>query len=248
MTELSQYLHALAVQYETEEFLRSDPSWFMHQVTGSENREVTAFIASCLSYGNRRQFMPKIQQLLDYAGGDMYRWVLDGEFETHLRAGDACCFYRLYTCGMMNGMLRALQKMLRGHGSMGHWMRSTGSTDCYAAVCALTDYFAAHDSVGGIVPKNAVSACKRVCMFLRWMVRDGSPVDLGLWNDIIDKRTLIIPMDTHVLQQSVRLGLMQSKTASMTAAMKLSGKLREIFPDDPMRGDFALFGYGVNSK
>ena len=83
-------------------------------------------------------------------------------------------------------------------------------------------------------------------MFLRWMVRDDSPVDLGLWKDIIDKRTLIIPMDTHVMQEANRLGLISCKTASMSSAIKLTNKLREIFPDDPLKGDFALFGVGVD--
>ena len=78
------------------------------------------------------------------------------------------------------------------------------------------------------------------------MVRDGSPVDLGLWSSFIDKRSLIIPMDTHVLQEANRLGLITSKTASMAAARKLTARLAEIFPDDPLKGDFALFGYGVN--
>ena len=83
-------------------------------------------------------------------------------------------------------------------------------------------------------------------MFLRWMVRDNSPVDLGLWSDFIDKRTLIIPLDTHVLQEANTLGLLNGKTASMTVAKKLTAKLSLIFPDDPLKGDFALFGYGVN--
>ena len=84
-------------------------------------------------------------------------------------------------------------------------------------------------------------------MFLRWMVRDNSPVDLGLWNDIIDKRTLIIPMDTHVVQEAMRLGLLKSKSTSMSNAMKLSNRLRDIFPEDPLKGDFALFGLGVDT-
>lgn len=83
-------------------------------------------------------------------------------------------------------------------------------------------------------------------MFLRWMVRDNSPVDLGLWSNLIDKRTLIMPMDTHVIQEACRLGLSTSRTASMSAAVKLTAKMGEIFPDDPLLGDFALFGYGVN--
>ena len=83
-------------------------------------------------------------------------------------------------------------------------------------------------------------------MFLRWMVRDNSPVDLGLWSEFIDKRTLIMPMDTHVVQEAIALGLLNSKSNSMSNAIKLTDKLTEIFPEDPLKGDFALFGYGVN--
>ena len=83
-------------------------------------------------------------------------------------------------------------------------------------------------------------------MFLRWMVRDNSPVDLGLWADIIDKRTLIIPLDTHVLHEANKLSLIQSSTTSMSTARKLTTVLKEVFPDDPLKGDFALFGYGIN--
>lgn len=255
---LSEELHKLAALYENKDFLASDPSWFMHQVDGEENQEIMGFLASCLSYGNRKQFMPKIQFLLDCAGGDVYHWVKEGCFADDIPDDNTKCYYRLYNCAMMHGMLRALQKMLCEYGSMGKFVVSCnlasdtsgnkGEITCYDAVCSLTSFFAQNDPKGGIIPRNTMSACKRVCMFLRWMVRDNSPVDLGLWSGIIDKRTLIIPMDTHVLQQSVRLGLMQSKTASMTAAIKLSCKLREIFPDDPMKGDFALFGYGVNNK
>ena len=83
-------------------------------------------------------------------------------------------------------------------------------------------------------------------MFLRWMVRDASPVDLGLWS-FIDKRSLLIPLDTHVLNQALSLGLVSSRTASMSAVKRLSDRLLEVFPDDPLRADFALFGVGVNA-
>ena len=84
-------------------------------------------------------------------------------------------------------------------------------------------------------------------MFLRWMVRKESPVDLGLWNDIIDQRTLIMPLDTHVIQEANRLGLIKTKSTSMKIACELTEKLRKIFPEDPLKGDFALFGYGINN-
>lgn len=82
-------------------------------------------------------------------------------------------------------------------------------------------------------------------MFLRWMVRDHSPVDLGLWNNIIDKRSLIIPLDTHVMKEANALGLISTRTTSMPTARRLTQKLAEIFPDDPAKGDFALFGYAM---
>ena len=64
-----------AERYESAEFLHGDPSWFMHQVSGKDNCEAMAFLASCLSYGSRRQFMPKIQLLYDWSGGRVAEWV-----------------------------------------------------------------------------------------------------------------------------------------------------------------------------
>ena len=84
-------------------------------------------------------------------------------------------------------------------------------------------------------------------MFLRWMVRDNSPVDLGIWKGIIDKRTLIIPLDTHVVQEAIKMGLLNTKSTSMSTAVRLTEKMKEIFPDDPLKGDFALFGLGVDT-
>ena len=83
-------------------------------------------------------------------------------------------------------------------------------------------------------------------MFLRWMSRTESPVDLGLWKDFIDRRTLIMPMDVHVMRQSNALGLLKAASASMTTARRLTVAMLEVFPDDPLKGDFALFGLGID--
>lgn len=242
------HLSALADKYENKEFLVGDPSWFMHQVKGETNKELLAFIASAISYGSRKQFLPKIESLR--IEGDYIQWLKNRDYEAIVPHTDEC-FYRLYTKAMMNDFLNALAQMIEQHGSMRGFMESvrdnlhTTKLTALEAVKAITAWFAEHGSVG-VIPKDATSSCKRVCMFLRWMVRDNSPVDLGIWNDIIDKRTLIIPMDTHVQQEAVKLGLITNKSTSMTAALKLSQKLREIWPDDPIKGDFALFGLGVD--
>lgn len=290
---MNENLKALASKYERKEFLVGDPSWFMHQIEGDTNRELLAFIASSLSYGSRKQFLPKIQLLLDdinsfaahddipfdghdnnsfaahnvisFAGHDnisfadngnssfadnddvVAKWLMSHAYSSVVGQDDGC-FYRLYTNRTYNDFLFALSELVRQYGSIKQYLINNmkGNT-CLEAIELITQWFREHGSIG-VIPKNAQSSCKRVCMFLRWMARDNSPVDLGIWSDIIDKRTLIIPMDTHVIQEARKLGLLTSKTVSMASAIKLSNRLAESFPDDPIKGDFALFGLGVDEE
>ena len=243
--ELAQRLRQYADEYETSNFLRGDPSLFMHLVEGDENRETTAFVAATLSYGSRRQFMPKIQWLLDASQGDMFGWIKDGGFIDKI-PDDGTRFYRLQTMHDIHTLLRALQKLINSHGSIGQYVK-TNATDGFTAIRALTVYFRGKVT-GGIVPKDTASACKRLCMFTRWMTRDNSPVDIGIWAPFIDKRSLIMPLDTHVLHQACLLGLLKYGSPSMATAKKLTAIMRSIFPDDPLRGDFALFGYDVTTR
>lgn len=250
---LRRKLLSLANKYEVPDFLNGDPSWFMHQVIGERNQETIAFIASCLSYGSRNVFMPRIQYLLDCSHNEPYEWIKSGKYKLDI-PNDDTCFYRLYTNAMMYDLFNALQTMYEVYGDIKTFIRChTGHNDdnyqleAIEAVEAICHYFQEQEAVG-IVPKNASSSCKRVCMFLRWMVRTDSPVDLGIWSDLISLRSLIMPLDTHVIQQSLQLGLITSKTTSMSVARKLTDKLLEIFPNDPLKADFALFGYGVNQK
>ena len=253
-------LKTLAQRYETREFLDGDPSWFMHQVKGDANKELLAFIASALSYGSRRQFMPKIQYILDCSGGEVRQWLTSGLY-MHDIPDNRQCYYRLYTNHTICEFLVALTEMTEQYGSIKNYIREQlaavsqpPSRKALDAIRSLTWWFGKRhqkgecSSVGvAVIPKDITSSCKRLCMFLRWMVREASPVDLGLWADIIDKDTLIIPLDTHVIQEASRLGLLESKTASMSTALKLTEKLRMIFPDDPLKGDYALFGIGVDN-
>ncbi|MCR4664207.1 MAG: TIGR02757 family protein [Paludibacteraceae bacterium] len=236
-----------AEEYETEAFLTGDPSWFMHQVKGTDNQETMGFLASTLSYGSRVQFMPKIEMLLKSSDGEPLEWLRSGAYKREFAKGDKRSFYRLYSYDLYARFLDCYSGLTGEYGTLGNYVKSHAKTGL-EAVEAICGFFAT-SSFGKttVIPKDTTSACKRVCMFLRWMVRDNSPVDLGLWT-FIDKKTLIMPLDTHVLQQSVALGLLSSKTASMSAAIRLSKRLGELFADDPLKGDFALFGYGVNNK
>lgn len=235
-------LREYARRYETADFIVGDPSWFMHQVKGDRNREMMAFMAAALSYGARSQFLPKIQWLLDCSEGEPDLWVREGEYESVLREDDPACFYRLYTKGLMARFLGACRELLLRYGSLGEFIPADEAIKALEALCG---WFSSR-GLAVIVPKDTTSSCKRLCMFMRWMVRDNSPVDLGLWAQKIDKRSLIMPLDTHVLTEAGKLGLVQSRCASMSSARRLTATLSEVFPDDPLKGDFALFGYGVN--
>ena len=245
--DVRRLLRRYAARYETSAFLEGDPSRFMHQVNGDANREATAFVASCLSFGSRRLFLPKIQRIVDCADGDVDAWVRKGRFARSLCCGSFRCFYRFFTEGRMYDFLADYRRLLDDFGTLGEYVRREADGDGLAAVKAICRRFGA-PGAAPVVPCCGASACKRVCMFLRWMVRSGSPVDLGLWSDFIDRRTLVMPLDVHVVRQSMRLGLLPGPSASMSAALRLTAALAEVFPDDPLRGDFALFGYGVASS
>lgn len=245
--DLKATLRLLADKYETADFIQGDPSWFMHQVKGAANQETIGFIASVLAYGRRELFMPKVRKFLDWSDGKPAVWVAEGAYRDVL-PDDTDCFYRLYNNHMMRSLLDGLRELINTYGSLGGFIKdkATGHT-ALEALTALSTFFYSR-GIKGMVPSPRSSVAKRPCMFLRWMVRDGSPVDLGLWSSFIDKRTLYIPMDTHVLQEAHTLGLVNSKTASWRTVESLTDSLREAFPDDPVRGDFALFGYGISKQ
>lgn len=236
--ELKEKLNMLADRYETEAFLPADPSQFMHRYTLPKHQERAAFIAAALSYGSRKQFLPKIDYLLSIDR------VLGND--TLLPDNDEC-FYRLHTNRMVRRFIETLDEIEWEYGSLGEMMVKENITTCIDALKLITGYFA-KKGASDLIPKNTTSACKRVCMFMRWMVRDNSAVDLGLWSSQIDKSTLIMPMDTHVLQEAQKMGLIDSKNGSMATAIKLTDRLKDIFPDDPTKADFALFGLGVDEN
>ncbi len=122
----------------------------------------------------------------------------------------------------------------------------TASAKAYSTTRDLASFISSAFPKSAIVPKGRNSANKRIHMFLRWMVRRNSPVDLGLWT-WADPASLIIPLDVHVMQEAVKLGLIaEGATASRKTAERLTASLAEVFPGDPCCGDFALFGLGVD--
>ena len=241
-------LQRLASLYENAEFIKEDPSQFMHCVNGDSNKETIAFIAAALSYGQRSQFLPKINRIVEMSDGEPYQWVKDKVYRKDIHQ-DKCCYYRLYNNCDMIAFLDVIHEMLDKSGTISNYIKQRMcGKDAMEALTIICNHFNNERRSVKMVPKDTKSSCKRLCMFLRWMVRDNSPVDLGIWKKIIDKRTLIMPMDTHVVQEANKMRLLCSCSTSMASALKLTAAMREVFPDDPLKGDFALFGLGVSSE
>lgn len=126
--------------------------------------------------------------------------------------------------------------------------RKIRQTSSFSASSALLHVIADAFTQCRAVPQKSASANKRTNMFLRWMVRTNSPVDAGLWT-WFSPADLLIPLDTHVLAQAKNFGLISERSAATEkTARELTDALKQIWPDDPCRGDFALFGSGVSGK
>ena len=231
--ELKNKLAAWAETFNDPEYFREDPIVFPTYFRAGmkagrcslKDVEVAAVFASHFAWGRRSMIVRDCRRLFDRMNWRPYDFVMEDR------------------CPRCPDSIHRTVK----------WSEVADICD------RLRRWYGQHDTLEGLSAEemrvmvygrksDAKAPNKKINLMRRWMVRNDGMVDLGLWKDFIDRRSLIIPMDTHVLQQSVRLGLLNSKTATMSTARRLSAALMEIFPDDPMKGDFALFGYGVNAQ
>jgi len=272
--ELKVKLRSLADQYEVVSFCDEDPSQFLRWYMPAEgwgtvaDVEAASFIAAMLAFGNRKQFIPKIRAVLetsDRSLGNISEWLKAGAYKKDFPHGDKK-FYRFYSYDDMQIFFGELGAILKEAGSLGEYFKlklynggvtgvspvRRGSGRPRSGLERGGDFPLLHEIVSSSFPKSAIvpkgrsSANKRIHMFLRWMVRRGSAVDLGLWT-WADPAWLLIPLDVHVMQEAIGLGLLpEGAVASRKTAELLTTAMKEVFPGDPCRGDFALFGLGVD--
>lgn len=265
--ELKQKLKFLADKFETVSFYDEDPSQFLNHYENQNETEIASFIAALLSFGSRKQFIPKIKFIFSLADkkGGILEWIKSREFLSDFQPESKDLsekFYRFYSWKDLQILFEETACLLEQ--SIAEKSKSFGETVKKSYEKKLSLHESKNDSSkisraeilssaiqeffpkSKIVPKGKNSANKRIYMFLRWMVRADSKVDKGFWL-WFSPSDLIIPLDTHVMQESVRLGLIPGKSAcSIKTAKLLTDKLKEIWKDDPCKGDFALFGLGVN--
>lgn len=247
---LNENLKRWAEQYETADFINADPVQIPHRYDSRVNIEISAFVTAWIAWGNRKQIIKKADFIdREIFKGEPYHYIVGNTVERGNRPeweqykGSTDCLYRTFTFGDFHDLCARLYDVYTSAENMEAAIKKAHETNGETALATLQSLFG---SVNGIPDFETQSACKRLCLFLRWMCRKGSPVDFGLW-DVCDPRNLIIPLDTHVHKQAIRLGLTKRRTPDLCTAIEITDRFAEIFPDDPTKGDFALFGYGVNN-
>ena len=242
-TKTRHLIMKLAEQYEKPEFVVNDPVQFPRRFNYKCSQEIVGFIAAWLAYGNRKAILQACQQVLNEMKPHIpYKYIIDMKWRKHI--GSQAPLYRLYTWGDFAELCKALKEIYDAYEDMEEAVEKNYHRTIYASDY-LETLIQLFPGVKGI-PQNTKSACKRLNLFLRWMCRKNSPVDLGVWN-FIPMTHLLIPLDTHVADIGRQLGLITGKGDNMSTVLELTTNCREVYLLDPCKCDFALFGYGVNN-
>lgn len=243
---LNDNLKRWAEQYETAEFIQSDPVQIPHRYDSRVNIEISAFVTAWIAWGSRKQIIQKADFIdREIFKGAPYHYIVGTDTqgtapEWKQYKGSKENFYRTFTYADFHDLCARLFDVYSKFENMEKALQAQPGGRPLEQLQRL------FGDVKGVPDMETKSGCKRLCMFLRWMCRHGSPVDFGLWT-ICDPHNLIIPLDTHVHKQALRLGLVKRRTPDLQTAIEITDRFAEIFPDDPTKGDFALFGYGVNN-
>ena len=238
----------LVTKYETIDFIKNDPVKFPKKFKSKEDIEIAGFIASLVAYGRRDFFIKKLDSLFDLAENEPYNFIINfepkilGDF--NYRFGKTKDFAQIFLI-MKELYLKdsGLEELFK------YGYENPVNSNMFIPV---TDYFYSHvkNADQGFYfmipnPRNG-GAMKRMCMFLRWMVRKG-PVDLGIW-DFMPLSDLLIPLDVHVAKISRQMGLLNRISNDFKAVVELTENLRKYDADDPIKYDFAMFGHDIDNQ
>lgn len=242
--------------------LANDPLSFCHRYVDPLDREVAAVIASSFAYGGIKIILRTLETIFAELGTSPRRFV--ERFDPSSGLKTFCRFKHRFNDGRdLCALLWAIRRMIEEAGSvenfflLGHERQAEDITDTlnrYTAAVLRLDYspvFGQPTAPYGsyfpfLFPAPASgSACKRLCMFLRWAVRPADGIDLGIWQGVSPSQ-LIIPVDTHVQRISGYLGFTRRRSADWRMAREITAHLRRLDPRDPVRYDFSLAHLGIS--
>ena len=229
-----------AKEYNSPLFIDDDPVQFPRKYMDSQvDAEVSGLLTALISFGNRKQIVEKAQELDDMFQGNPAKWITDKQFEEDIPYNSKS-FYRTISNAKFISWCYLLYWMLiskYGGSTIEKFVNTRAKSANMSAFHILKDMFY----------NTQNTSAKKIAMFMRWMVRNDGIVDLGLWKTV-NSKDLIIPLDTHVHTMALELGITKRKTTDIKTAMEITDYFKTIWPHDPCLGDFALFGYGINSK
>lgn len=251
--ELKSFLEAKVEKYNQPGFIPNDPVCIPHEYVKKQDIEISGFIAAVFAWGQRKTIINKSHEFLALMGNTPHEFVLSCS-ENDLKAfvnfkhrtfnsTDALYFLHFFKWFYQNhvSLEEAFVKGLGPQATM-----ESRLTQFFNTFFSLPDH--PKRTYKHIPNPTRKSACKRINMFLRWMVRmDEKGVDFGIWNTI-EPRQLICPCDLHVDRVARKLGLIKRKQTDWQTALELTENLSKLDPVDPVKYDFALFGLGVEEK
>lgn len=243
---LKQQLDELVLKYETKDFIKDDPIQFPHRFKEVKDIELAGFIASMFAFGNRKVFIRKLDELFNLFQNEPKNFIEN--FERKSLKGFN---YRFAKEEDVEEIFLVLKKLYSSNSSLEELFKyGYEPKDFHQMLKVVTDYFYSNmeNTFGAkyLIPDaNKNGAMKRVNMFLRWLIRDGE-VDLGIWK-FIDKSELLIPLDTHVARISREMNLLKRNSNDFKAVKELTNELKTFDKNDPVKYDFAMFGYGIDN-
>jgi uncharacterized protein (TIGR02757 family) len=256
--KLGELLDSFYAEYDFRGRVARDPIEFPRRYARPEDAEVAGFIASAFAYGRVELFKPVVARILSAMGESPYDFLNSFRPSSHgtLFSG---LQYRFNRTEDIVCLLYVTGRALREHGRlehvfMSHYREDDG--DISHGMSGLIETLTASDTTpvyGGNVRTSGFlqffslpakgSSCKRMNLFLRWMIRD-KDIDLGLWKDI-PKSALIMPLDTHIARISRCLGLTKRTSQDWKMAVEITESLKRFDPEDPLKYDFALCHQGI---
>lgn len=225
--EIRQQLIERAEKYNDPVYFEEDPiafpREFLRRGASLQDIEIAAVFSSHFAWGRREMIVRDCERLFDHMEWKPYEYVMAGDWRD-----DPVSIHRTVKWSEVAQICQRLREWYSWHGSL-----ETLSPDEMR-----TTIFRRKED-----PK---APNKKINMMRRWMVRRDGIVDLGLWKKT-KPRDLVIPLDVHVYRQATELGLTSRRPKDLATAIQITDAFREIWPDDPVKGDFALFGFGVDN-
>ncbi|MBK9465708.1 MAG: TIGR02757 family protein [Chitinophagaceae bacterium] len=249
-TNLIKFLNDKVELYNQPSFIKHDPISIPHLFSKKQDIEIAGFFAAIFAWGNRTTIIQKSKELMQLMDNAPYDFCLHhtpaqliklSEFK-HRTFNTTDLLYFIEFFKQHYSKYKSLETAFTMHG---------GSVE--KILTGFHQYFFSLEHVPARTKKHIAtpernSSCKRLNMYLRWMVRqDNKGVDFGIWKSISPSQ-LICPIDLHVARVARRFNILQRKQTDWQAALELTEYLRTLDPADPVKYDFALFGLGVMEK